>query len=156
MDMRLSKRGQGLPLTTIIIAIMVIVVLIVIVTFFFSGSTSITDSIKRVFYGTTAGTDLALATENCKAYCQQAEGLAPEQRDTSPYCTKFFLIDKDNSGEADYDPDLGEDKVRKYDHYYCNPTGVGGRDDGGSKVESVGVSCSFSEPDKFTCPTVGL
>lgn len=111
-----SKRGQGLPLTTIIIAILVIVVLIVLVTFFFSGSTTITRSIRSIFYGTTAGTDMTLAVENCRFYCDQAKSLEADQVKSSAYCTKYFAIDQDNSGEADYNDDQKKDT---YLRFFC-------------------------------------
>ena len=45
----MSKKGQGLPLTTIIIAVLVVVVLIVIVAFFLSGSSSLIGTIRNIF-----------------------------------------------------------------------------------------------------------
>ena len=116
--MRLQKRGQGLPLNTIILFIVVVVVLIVVVAFFLGGATGITTTIKKIFFGVTAGTDLQLAIENCKQYCAQTQSLPAPLRDSSAYCTRYEHIDRDNNGEADY-TESGKDKI--YRRWYCPP-----------------------------------
>ena len=110
-----KKKGQGLPLNTVIVAILVVLVLIVLVAFFLGGTTGLVKTVKKVFFGTTAGTDMSLAYESCKQYCLQAEGLPNTTWEKSAYCTKSFEIDSDNNGEAD----LCDDK-EKYARYYCH------------------------------------
>ncbi len=114
-----QKKGEGLPLNTIIVAIMVVVVLVVIVSFFLGGATGITNTIKRVFFGTTAGTDLTLAVETCRQYCSQAEGLPKELQGTSAYCKQNFNIDEDRDGEADRAEQTDADGKRPFLAWKC-------------------------------------
>ncbi len=102
MKMDFKKRGQGLPLTTIIIAILVVVVLVVLVAFFLGGTTSITRGIKSLFFGTTAGTDLTIAVETCRNRCDQAQTLPSDTlKRNSAYCKTPFHMDYDKDGEVD-------------------------------------------------------
>src|SRR3989338_9129405 len=100
--MPMAKRGQSLPLNTIIIAIIVVVVLIAILTFFLSGTSGLTRTIRSVFYGTTAGTDKVLAVQTCEQRCEQAKNMPATIRKNAAYCTSSFNIDEDSDGEADY------------------------------------------------------
>ena len=125
----MNKKGQGLPLTTIIVAILVVVVLVVIVAFFLGGTTGLTNTIKRVFFGTTAGTDLSLAVEACRNHCDRAASLPKSLQGSSAYCTTKFRIDKDGSGEAD---SVGEGDSRQFIDWYCWNVGQG---PGGNAVQ---------------------
>src|SRR3989344_4508231 len=98
----MSKKGQGLPLTTIIIAVLVVVVLIVIVAFFLSGSSSLIGTIRNIFIKTYAGTDEALARQICEQRCSAAQDWSVEAQKSSAFCTDAFNIDGDRNGEADF------------------------------------------------------
>ena len=139
----MQKRGQGLPLNTIILFIIVVVVLIVVVAFFLGGATGVTTTIKKIFYGVTAGTDLSLAIENCKQYCAQSQGLPTDLRSTSAYCTRYEHIDKDNNGEADY---TGSEQNKHYTRWYC-PSGATAYESAPSenqgKIEYFNIPCNL-------------
>jgi len=96
-----GKRGQGLPLNTVIVAILVVLVLVVIVAFFLGGTGGITQTVQRIFFGVTAGTDIDVASRTCEQYCQQAKGSSVNVID-SAFCKKTFAIDWDFDGEADF------------------------------------------------------
>ena len=127
----MQKKGQGLPLTTIVIAILVVVVLVVIVAFFLGGTTGLTNTIKRVFFGTTAGTDQTLAVETCRQYCDQAETLPDSLHATSPYCKQTFRLDTDRDGEADYETKDGKKTFKEWNCYNTNSD------------SSLGVPCNI-------------
>jgi len=99
----MNKKGQGLPLTTIVVAILVIIVLVLVVTFFLGGFAGLTSKVKEIFFGTTAGTSLTLATQNCKTYCEQASLLPETMQPKSAYCTRLQKVDMSGDGEADSD-----------------------------------------------------
>jgi len=138
----MNKKGQGLPLTTIIVAILVVVVLVVIVAFFLGGTTGLTNAIKRVFFGTTAGSDLTLAVETCKQYCDQAEtypSVGLQQK--SAFCTQYFRIDQNRDGEAD----LLDADNKIYARWYCgttNPKTFVDKDSGSQTAKLLGIPCS--------------
>ena len=114
---KIGKRGQGLPLSTIVIFIIVVVVLVVVVAFFLTGSTGITDSIRKVFSGATAGVDMSLASANCQQYCTQARSLATDElKEVSAYCIRWENIDRNQDGESEYTM-VGSDK--RYTRWYC-------------------------------------
>lgn len=115
----MDKKGQGLPLTTIILAILVVVVLIVLIAFFLGGSSSIFDSIKRVFFGTTAGYDLNLAIQTCQSRCESAKELPSLAKPKHAFCTSSLAVDYSPvDGEADFVKDGNKKKTVKY---YCPP-----------------------------------
>lgn len=102
-----DKRGVELTLNTVIIAILIVLVLIVIIGFFLGGTNKMKDTIFRIFAGGTAGTDIAIAVEQCISYCNQAEDWSPTLQQTSPYCKFRFRLDMNNDGEADKSGDTG-------------------------------------------------
>ena len=142
----MNKKGQGLTLNTVIIAILVVLVLVVVAAFFLGGTKGLTDSIKRVFFQTTTGTDQTIAIETCKQRCDQIDTLVSvipgdpnsedykkkyvEIVDRSAFCSQSFNIDKDSNGNADTASD------GKLIDYYCNR---------GTSSASLGVQC------KHTC-----
>jgi hypothetical protein len=133
IQMIANKRGQGLPLSTVIIAILVVLVLIVLVGFFLGGTTGLTNTIKTIFFGTTAGTDKVLAIQTCDQRCNQAQVLSEADRPKSAFCTRSFNIDDNSDGQAEF-YDVG-DGTTKYVRFYCNvpkDTGV---------VKSLKVTC---------------
>jgi len=137
-----NKRGATLTLNTIIVAILVIVVLVVLVGFFLFGFQGLSDQVKKVFFGVTTGTDRTLAMQNCEQYCDQAEQLKDANliKTVSAYCNKFFYIDDDGDGEAEF---VGQDKNKKYMKFYCWPSASG------NDVESLNVPCPAEiKPDK--------
>ncbi len=97
----MNKKGQSLPLNTLIIIILVVIVLIVVAVFFLGGTSSLSKSIRNIFYGTTAGTDLTLAREICTQRCEPVQGLDVGKAKLTVYCTSGFNIDKDNDGSVD-------------------------------------------------------
>src|SRR3989338_2996526 len=115
MKKRSDKKGMELSLNTIIIAIIAIILLVAVVSFFLFGFKGLTDRIKVIFYGTTAGTDIVLAQQTCNSYCQNAALLPENIREGSPYCKHTFFIDEDNNGEAD------KDAGNNYIKYTCFP-----------------------------------
>ena len=128
----MRKRGQGLPLNTIILAIIVVLVLVVVVAFFLGGFKGLTKTVKDVFFGTTAGTDKILAIQICQQRCDQAQVLPekPEkERENSAFCKAPFKID-DNPRDGDADIHEG-----KFVEWYC----FGGSDQDDKKY--LGVVC---------------
>lgn len=135
----MNKRGQGLPLETIIVIILVVIVLIVIAVFFLGGTSSLSKSIRSIFFGTTAGTDEQLAIQNCEQRCEQANNLPKTARATSAFCSFPFNIDKDKDGEADKD---GDNFVK----YYCYKASET------TDVKSLNIFCANKEDGtRLTC-----
>ena len=127
-----NKRGQEFSLNTIVIAIIVVVVLIVVVSFFLFGFKGLTDRVKSIFFGTTAGTDRTLAIQQCNNFCDQAALLTSEALvKSSPYCTYSFKIDADNNGEAEV---VAGTDPKQYVDFYCTRNGKEG--------QNLGVPCT--------------
>ncbi len=150
---RMGKGGQGLPLTTIVIAILVVVVLIVLVAFFLGGSTQITDTIKRVFFGTTAGYDLNLAIQTCQSRCDSARDLPALSRPKHAYCTSSLAVDYNPvDGEADF---VKVNNKKRTVKYYCPPQGyytnapTQYQPGGTGQVGFLDISCELEET--FQC-----
>ena len=149
----MDKRGQSLTLNTIIIAILVILVLVILVAFFTGGMANLTNKIRTTLFGSIAGTDQTLAVQNCENYCQQLAVLPEAARAKSAFCTKYFNIDIDNNGEADFIPgtDSKDKETKIYKRWYCSKAPPGAERDDRYKddvpIESLGVSC----PD-YICP----
>ncbi|HLD15534.1 MAG TPA: hypothetical protein VJB94_03060 [Candidatus Nanoarchaeia archaeon] len=129
----MSKKGQGLPLTTIIIAVLVVVVLIVIVAFFLSGSSSLIGTIRSIFIKTYAGTDMTLARQICQQRCDQATTWDRDAQLKSAFCTDAFNIDENRDGEADYTTTA--DGKKEYVQWFCNKP---------SDSHNIGVACTFT------------
>ena len=113
-----NKRGQELSLNTIIIAVIIVVVLVVVVAFFLFGFKGLTDQVKKIFFGTTAGTDRTLAIQQCRSYCDQLELIPESAWGSAPYCNLPFNIDMNNDGDADF---VQGTKPKEYINYYCFP-----------------------------------
>ncbi len=101
-----NKRGAELTLNTVIIAALVVLVLVFVIVFFLGGFGGLTETFKNTFWKTTSGTDISLAVENCKSYCQRAQDLLELPRgenlvSSSSYCQQTFKVDKDGDGVAD-------------------------------------------------------
>jgi hypothetical protein len=126
--MRLNKRGAELSINVIIIAILVIIVLVIVAAFFTGGSSKLFKNIKEIFGGATAGTDRSFAESNCNLYCSQAAELQNPSK--SPYCTKYFEIDENSDGEAEF---IMEGTTKIYKKYYCGANSRG--------ENNLGVSC---------------
>ena len=92
----MDKRGQGLPLNTLILTILVVIVLIVVAVFFLGGTSKLSQSIRNIFFGTTAGTDLSLAREICETRCVSAQDSNDVAR--TAFCSTPFELDLDNDG----------------------------------------------------------
>jgi len=134
-----DKKGAELSINVIIISILVILVLVIVAAFFTGGSAKLFSTIRDVFSGTTAGTDRALAEQNCQQYCAQAQTL--QSYSTSAYCTKWFNIDANGDGEADFIRE-GDNKI--YKKYYCGSSNSNGPD-------NLGVSCSDRQGSPVIC-----
>lgn len=67
------KKGQELSLNTLIVIILLVIVLIVVAVFFLGGTSSLSKSIRSMFYGNN--TDLSMPTKDipkntaCKVGC---------------------------------------------------------------------------------------
>jgi len=121
MGLPALKKGE-IEIAKLVYFIIAAVVLIVVIAFFLGGTTGITKTVKNLFFGVTAGTDLTLAVENCKHYCQQAKGLSAAQQSSSAYCKHYEHIDSDQDGEAD----IGKEdsvKGKVFTQWYCPPQG---------------------------------
>lgn len=144
-----QKRGQGLPLNTVILLILVILVLVVVAAFFLGGTASITEKIRALFFGSTAGTDRVFAVGNCKEFCNRLQLLPKSAFMGSPYCKEFERIDSDNDGTADYISDVNNKK--QYVRYYCwNKDPL----DGDPLVESLDVSCQVEANEQSYSPDI--
>ena len=96
----MNKKGQGLPMNTVVMAILVIVVLILVLTFFFGGFTGLSNKIRLIFFGSLEGTSITLAEQNCDQYCTQLQLRANPNIETSAFC-KLRPVDEDEDGQAD-------------------------------------------------------
>ncbi len=113
----MNKRGVDLALNTLVIIILVVIVLIVVAVFFLGGTSSLSRSIRNIFYGTTVGTDLALALEQCDNHCSILQGMPPTTRKASGYCRATYDIDQDGNGKIEEGDARGV-------HCYDNPINV--------------------------------
>jgi len=136
-----NKKGQGLPLNTVILAILVIIVLVIVIAFFLTGAGTSFQKVKDVFGFGLRGTDLSTARLNCQNYCDQAKDLPEDQQKSSAYCRTYFKIDLDNNGNVD--TFAVQDKKGEPVHYYCGSQAQRGNDDDELKHESktVGIDC---------------
>lgn len=153
----MNKKGQELPVTTIILIILVVVVLVVIVAFFLGGTSTLTGTIKRIFFGTTAGYDLTLATQTCTDRCEQAKNLPSDLRGKSAYCKSALNVDfKPVDGEADFYRDKRDQNKKKPIRYYCPPdtayqTTLPPNTDEG--YDLLGITCDLGEGVRCENPT---
>src|SRR3989344_2587277 len=137
MAKRVSKKGMELSLNTIIIAVIVIIVLVSVVAFFLFGFKGLSDRVKIVFFGVTAGSSKQFAMQQCQNYCQQAELMPESARKTSPYCNYELLVDDNNDGEADF---TGEGNAKKYVKWHCYFGNDNDNDNDNDKY--LGVGCT--------------
>lgn len=99
----MNKKGAELALNTLIIVILVVIVLIVVAIFFLGGTSSLSRSIRTIFFGATAGTDLNLAVEQCNNHCANAQAL-PNYK-LSGYCRITYNLDMNTDGKLDENND---------------------------------------------------
>ncbi|MFH1592863.1 MAG: hypothetical protein ABIB47_05860 [Candidatus Woesearchaeota archaeon] len=111
----MNKKGQGMPINTLIIIVLVVIVLLVVAFFFLGGTSNLSKSIRSVFFGATAGTDLSLAREICEQRCEAAAGVPTGQR--TAYCDTPFRLDIDGDGNAEEMDGVPND-------YYCKDTPI--------------------------------
>jgi len=97
----MNKKGAELPMNTLIVIILVVIVLIVVAVFFLGGTSNLSKSIRNIFYGSTVGTDVALARGICDNRCDTAQGLGIAGARATVYCRSGFDIDKNNDGKID-------------------------------------------------------
>jgi len=126
-----SKKGQGLPMNTIILAIIVIIVLVIIVVFFLGGTSSIAQKIKDIFLGATAGQDKELAVQFCNQYCDRGNEVA--------WCGHIFKVDTDGDGAAEKNQETGN-----YYKWYC-----------GTPVDPLLKQDEDSRSLGMSCPNIG-
>ena len=135
MKKRSGKKGMELSLNTIIIAVIVIIVLVAVVSFFLFGFKGLTDKAKEVFFGTTAGYNMAFAQQTCANYCDQAGAMQENSRIKSAYCVVPLKVDMNNDGQADtYDTAGTKDFIK----FYC-PKGTNAFSDG---LGYLGIDCN--------------
>ncbi len=103
----MNKKGAELPMNALIIIILVVIVLIVISVLFLGGTSSLSRSIKSIFFGTTTGTDLNLAVEQCRNHCVNAQSLPAAARTVSGYCRVTYDLDMDGNGKIDAEDKRG-------------------------------------------------
>ena len=140
----MRKKGELLGAPTLVVIIISILILAALALTFTGGWTTLSQKIKDIFGGTTAGTDYALALEQCETYCQQASGMTDTQKANSAFCTKEFHIDSDNDGTAD--------KVdSEYVEFACNGAVHNWGDIGSSLQQDLGVVC----PGLTSCGVAG-
>jgi len=101
----MNKKGAELPLNTLIVIILVVIVLIVVAIFFLGGTSSLSRTIRGIFFGTTAGTDLNLAIEQCNTHCGLAQSLPGVAQINSGYCKQVYDIDLNQDGKVTSDSD---------------------------------------------------
>lgn len=118
----MNKRGQGLPMNTVIMAILVIVVLVIVVVFFLGGFSGLSTKVKAIFFGTTAGTDITLAVQTCETRCEQAQLLPVSLQKNSAFCNVPFNLDINGDGEAEF---YIKDKKKILSQYYCSGDKLG-------------------------------
>ena len=132
---RQSKKGLELSINTIIILVLVVLVLVIVAVFFTGTTGKLTDQIKSIFFGSTAGYDKSLAIQNCETYCDQLQVYTENVQDralSSAYCTQSFLVDTDGDGKANT-------------RFYCNKESVNPPSDAARGVtdsKPLGVTCS--------------
>lgn len=96
----MDKKGQGMPLNTIVIAIVVLIVLIVIVVFFTGGFNTILQSVKGIQPATQ--TDAVAAQTKCSQLCIQAQSITnPDKWKDTGYCRQVNSKDWDGNGKLD-------------------------------------------------------
>ena len=139
----MNKKGVDLTLNTIILAVLVVLVLIVVVTFFLGGFGRITETISRVFFPVTSGTDLTIAVQICEQRCDQAKLLPESLRSTSAFCKIPFNIDKDGNGLVDRINGNDNDKSVELKKYYCFISG--------DSTQSLGISCQMNDGNQLPC-----
>ena len=99
------RRGQGLPLNTIILAILALLVLVFIVLFATGAFGTLFGQTKSVAGATE--TDIVAAQTKCSQWCLQAQGVdTTAEWEASRFC-KEELLDKNGDGTADSCKDLG-------------------------------------------------
>ena len=131
----MNKKCVDLTINTIIIAVLVVLVLIVVSTFFLGGFGRITETISRVFFPITSGTDLTIAVQTCEQRCEQVKLLSDPLRKNSAFCKSSFNVDNDGNGYADKIGGNDEDKSKPFVKYYCS------RETESEEQKSLGVSC---------------
>lgn len=94
------KKGQGLPLNTIVIAIIVIVVLVAVIVFFTGG-------FGKIFAGTkgfesATQTDVVGIQTKCSQLCIQAQSISdPKKWNSTAYCKQVNAKDWEGDGKID-------------------------------------------------------
>lgn len=96
----MDKKGQGLPLNTIVIAIIVLIVLILVIVFFLGGFNVIIQSVKGLEPATE--TDAVAAQTKCSQLCIQAQSITnPDNWKKTGYCKQVNTKDWDGSGKLE-------------------------------------------------------
>ena len=125
----MRKKGALGP-TYLVVIILAVLVLVSVAIVFTGGWSSLTQKVKDIFGGTTAGTEYNLAIKNCNTYCGQASDMTDTQKKNSAYCTKEFHVDIDTDGSLEvYDgPAIDEAegsravKTGDYKEFACSAT----------------------------------
>ncbi|MEK6923491.1 MAG: hypothetical protein AABW84_02260 [Nanoarchaeota archaeon] len=94
------KRGQGLPLNTIILAILALLVLVFVVLFATGAFENLFGQTKTIAEATEA--DIVAAQTKCSQWCLQAQGSSTKLAwISSNFCTEtpLLLADADDDGK---------------------------------------------------------
>lgn len=148
----MNKKGVELPTNALIIILLAVVAGGIVLVFFLGGAGPLTQTLQEWWRGTTAGTDRNMAVELCNKYCLDAKGYSSDVQVGSAFCKKYWNIDANHDGEADFDPTIKEEKI--YDRYYCSSgieskviAGIKNAKSRGQsyfkgKVKNLGVGCA--------------
>ena len=93
-----DKRGVELTLNTVIISILVLLVLVVVIGFFLGGTGQLKDVASDILRRGTAGTDVSIASEQCKVWCAQFKSW-PGDPKSAAYCSQTYSVDFNQDGE---------------------------------------------------------
>ena len=91
----MNKKGQGLPLNTVILGVIGVVVLLLVVLIFFGGAKWIKETILGMGGERLKGTDITLAQQQCDLFCDYAKELSGIALKASAYCTTKFKIEEE-------------------------------------------------------------
>jgi len=95
--LKMNKRAQGLPFSTIVIAAIVVIVLILVVVFTVGG---LGTTFRQI--GLQQSQDIDSVRVACQTACTRLQvnsQLTTEQFQNSDYCTNPYVIDLDDDGE---------------------------------------------------------
>jgi hypothetical protein len=95
-----TKRGQSLPINTIVIAILALLVLVFVILFATGSFSSLFGQTKNI--GESSDTSIVAAQTKCAQWCLTAQGSKTTSEWTSSkFCKDTQLIDTDGDGASE-------------------------------------------------------